>query len=216
LVTKYGEVNAGEYLDPAAGVVFGFDHIRQAPTGSTRAEGGVMDKSIEGHRKAFEGAAAQYVAEHYMNGASAVYGAKEGGQSNLTICISSAKFNPNNFWNGRWRSVWTCVVSGNKANLSGNLKINVHYYEDGNVQLNTEATKTVAVTGNDPNSLAAAALQAIKKIESEFHAALEHSYSTMSETTFKALRRNLPITRCRIDWSKIRSYSLNVNAKNAM
>lgn len=208
LVTKYGEVSDTEYLDPRAGVIFGFDHIRQQATGSTRDASSVVDQSIEPYRRAFDDAASAYTAEHYMNGVCAVYG----GKGAVTVCISSQKFNPNNFWNGRWRCVWTCNISSGKATLSGNLRINVHFYEDGNVQLNTETTKTLSVAGASPAALASAALAAIKTCEGEFHAALEASYSTMSETTFKALRRTLPITRMKIDWNKIRNYRIGGEA----
>jgi hypothetical protein len=52
--------------------------------------------------------------------------------------------------NGRWRSVWTCSFkqSGGNAELKGTLKINVHYYEDGNVQLNTNTSKTRQISGS--------------------------------------------------------------------
>jgi len=45
--------------------------------------------------------------------------------------------------NGRWRSQWTIDASGN---AKGVLRAQVHYYEDGNVQLQTE--KKVEFQGN--------------------------------------------------------------------
>ena len=59
LVTKYGEISDSEYLDPRAGVIFGFDHIRQQATGSTRDASSALDQSIEPHRKAFDDAIAE-------------------------------------------------------------------------------------------------------------------------------------------------------------
>jgi len=49
--------------------------------------------------------------------------------------------------NGRWRSVWTAKISGSKVTLNGHIQVNVHYYEDGNVQLNTEFKKSVPAEG---------------------------------------------------------------------
>ena len=40
------------------------------------------------------------------------------------------------FRNGRWRSVWTIQLESNgQAEVQGLLKVQVHYYEDGNIQL---------------------------------------------------------------------------------
>jgi len=52
------------------------------------------------------------------------------------------------------------------------------------------------------------ALKAIAKTEQAYQQSLEKSYKTMGDTTFKALRRALPITRVKIDWNKIRAYKL--------
>jgi len=200
LITKYGEVSDGEYLDPKGGLVISYDHIKQEVTGS-RPISGELDSGLEALRKACEKATIDYVSQHYPFGATTIYG-KDG---QIIIAISSAKFNPHNFWNGRWRSVWT--FQGGQ--LEGHFKICVHYYEDGNVQLNTDTkTKTSITETGNPDTVAAAALKAISKVEQTFQQSLETSYNTMGDTTFKALRRNLPITRTRIDWNKIKNYGM--------
>jgi len=200
LITKYGEVSDGEYLDPKGNQVINYDHIKQEVTGH-RAIADDLDSSLEPLRSAFEKHAFQYANDHYPQGATTVYG-KDG---QIIVCISANRFNPSNFWNGRWRSVWT--FSGNE--LSGHFKIVVHYYEDGNVQLNTDSTQktTITETGN-PDVVAAAALKAIAKMEAQYQSSLDTSYSTMGDTTFKALRRALPIFRTKIDWSKIKNYKV--------
>lgn len=203
LVTNHGEVKAGEYLDPRAGQVFTFDHIRQKVTGS-RSLRSEMDAGLEPNRAAIDTAYDKYAKEFYPNGTSAVYAKND----LITLCLASSKFNPNNFWNGRWRSVWTCKISGANVTLQGTIKICVHYYEDGNVQFNAEINKNLSCAGGNPQATAENVLKAIRKEESSYQQNIDSSYVTMGDTTFKALRRVLPITRMRIDWNKIRNMKM--------
>jgi len=201
LITKYGEVADGEYLDPKGNQVIQFDHIKQEVTGKRPIQADDTDSSLEPLRAAFEKAAFDYASQHYPHGATTVYG-KDG---KIIVCISSQRFNPSNYWNGRWRSVWTF----SNGELVGHFKIVVHYYEEGNVQLNTDTTQKTSITeSGNPDAVASAALKAIVKVEQTYQQSLDTSYSTMGETTFKALRRALPITRTKIDWSKIKNYKL--------
>jgi len=206
LITKYGEVSEGEYLDPKGNQVISYDHIKQEVTGRKNISDEI-DSSLEPLRSAFEKAAFDYVSQHYPHGTTTVYG-KDG---QIIVCISSARFNPQNFWNGRWRSVWTF----SNGELVGQFKIVVHYYEDGNVQLNTNTTQktTLSETGA-PDVVASAAIKAISKIEQQYQSALDSSYATMGDTTFKALRRALPITKTKIDWNKIKNYKLGNEMSN--
>lgn len=209
LITKHGEVGESEYLDPRGNQVIVFDHIRQEVT-SSRSIDGELDSDVEPYRAAFDDEAVKYVNEHYTNGAATVYGKKKGNQFQVIVAISSSKFNPNNFWNGRWRSTWQITFSptGGQATIDGKLQVNVHYYEEGNVQLNNTVEKHLQSQGGDPSATAVNAMKAIIKAEQAFHSALDASYTTMGDTTFKALRRALPITRMKIDWNKIRTYKI--------
>jgi len=206
LISKYGEINGSEYLDPRGKCVIQFDHIKQEVSGS-RGLAGELDDSAESVRANIDDQVQQYVNDHYPSGGATVYGSG----SDITVAISSSRFNPNNFWNGRWRSVWSCKVSGSKVTLNAHIQVNVHYYEDGNVQLNTEFKKTVSADGGA--KIGENIVKVIKRTETDFQNALDHSYTTMGDTTFKALRRVLPITRQKVDWSKINNYRIGSEAR---
>merc|ERR1711981_112915 len=206
LITEYGEVGDGQYVDPRGKMVVKFDHIKQQVVG----QGGAaqLDAGIESMRAAVDDAVQAYIVDHYPDGASTVYGKGK----TITICIQSSKYNPANFYNGRWRGVYQCTIGGD-VQVKGNIKIQVHYYEDGNVQLNSDTNKAFKVAAGDPATTAKAIVDGIKKIEKALQSAIEVTYATMGEGSFKALRRALPLTRSKIDWNKIKSYKTNLGAK---
>jgi len=201
LITTHAEVGDGEYIDHKGRQVVSFDHIRQT-TGSTRTiSGGDTDSSVESHRASIEAAAEPYQQEHYPFGAIGVYGRN----GKVIVAISAQRFNPGNFVNGRWRSVWT-ITPGKQLELNGVIKVCVHYYEDGNVQLNTDFNKSVSAPSG--SNIGEAVFKAIAKAEADFQTALEQTYNSMSENTFKALRRVLPVTKSKFDWEKIKAYKI--------
>jgi len=203
IISQFGEVG-GQYLEPSTRRVFSFDHIKQTVTGVNDAPGNLFDNDVEPWRTAFEGLAIQYVSDYFQdNGCGVVYGNKTGGKVTLTFLISSGLFNPNNFYNGRWRSTYTITISGGQATIKGNIRVNVHFYEEGNVQLVTNANKEANVPAANPDAFAKSAVDAILKIEQDFHQSLDNHYDTMSNTTFKALRRALPVFRTLMNWNKI-------------
>jgi len=216
LVTKFGEINNNEYLDPLGKQVVTFDHFKQEVV-STRPVETELNDELEPWRSAVEKKLLEYVTNYYDFGTGSVYSSKDAkGNVVVTIAISSALFNSNNFYNGRWRSAWTATFTpGKQAQLTGNLRVNVHYYEDGNVQLNTNCNRKDTIQALKPDSFAEALVKAIEKQEGEFQTQLEQNYEKMNATTFKALRRALPMTATKIVWPKITSYKIGTDIQKS-
>jgi capping protein alpha len=110
------------------------------------------------------------------------------------------KYSPTNYWNGRWRSSYIYNPSSNT--LAGSIKVDVHYYEDGNVRLLTK--KDVSLNGVGEKDV----MRQIATAEKKYQEDLNRAFGQLSEGAFKGLRRQLPITRQKIEWEKISGYRL--------
>ena len=86
--------------------------------------------------------------------------------------------------------------------------MNVHYYENGNVQLETKHDGTLtlppAINATSPASSATKILALIQEFEGSYQNTLAETYHDMSEKSFKSLRRALPLTRQKLDWDRVR------------
>jgi len=171
---------------------------------------------LEDLRSAVEAEVTQYVLNHYMHGIISAFSTTnaEDGTKAVVVCIEDHKFQPKNYWNGRWRSVWTINVSGNQTEVTGLLKVQVHYYEDGNVQLVSAKDVKESIPLTSESAFAKSLVKLMEDSESDYQTAISDNYVTMSDTTFKALRRQLPVTRTKIDWNKLVGYSIGRELKN--
>ncbi|KAI1321593.1 F-actin-capping protein [Mortierella claussenii] len=202
IISKHGHVEGERFLHPKTNKVFKLDHLRQI---ASDPEEYTVDEEIEELRKAIEHSTEEYIADRYAEGVSAVYGSK----GKVTIAIVHNKYSPSNFWNGRWRSVWHLDTTTHQVN--GTLKCKVHYYEDGNVQLETakDVEEKLSTSSSEPSKvIAKALLELIAASESKYQSALNESYHELAESTFSGLRRALPYTRTKLDWNKILTYRI--------
>lgn len=197
LITSHGRQSDGKYLDPRTKQSFNFDHLRKEISAVESAS----ESSKESLRKSIEKAADDYVADHYHTGTVGVYDV----DGSIIVCIEDHKYQPHNFWNGRWKSQWTITSSGD---VTGVLGVHVHYYEDGNVQLKSNKEVSGSITMGDDAKAAKQLFKLVQDAENDYQTAISENYNAMSDTTFKALRRALPITRSKVDWNKILSYKV--------
>ena len=118
----------------------------------------------------------------------------------FTLAIVGNRYNPANFWTGRWRSLYT--VDLERGTVEGTIALQTHYFEAGNVQLATR--KAIHIDGT------ATAKDAVKRIgaaEKAYQLALNEAYADMTERSFKELRRALPVHKQKIDWNRVRRCS---------
>jgi len=200
MVSAHGAVAGDEYVDPNTGRVLKFDHRRRKFTEATDKKQ-TLPSSVAGYRAAVQKSVDHYVATSFKAGKAvgAVYGADTGA---LTICVSAKNVNLSNFWSGSWRSVYHLAVNKKgAAELKGNVKVQVHYFEDGNVQLHTNFDRVQPITIGSEDDTAKEVGKALQRIESDFQSNLEEMYVNMHRTTFKSMRRFLPISRQPMTWS---------------
>ncbi|CAN0028857.1 unnamed protein product, partial [Hapterophycus canaliculatus] len=115
--------------------------------------------------------------------------AKDGG-GGLVAYVSARKYNLRNWWSGTWSGRYTITVGGGSAEVCGVITVRGHYFEDGNIQLQTSkevGEKTVTFTS--PNSLAEAVVAFIEKSESALHEGLEEMYDQMPSVTLRCVDR---------------------------
>ncbi|KAG6548633.1 hypothetical protein Mapa_009787 [Marchantia paleacea] len=221
LVSRYGEVDGSHYLDPRTAQVAAVDHVKQICKSVRPASDEELPSNyVEQYRASVDAEVLKYVEEAYPRGSCSVYCTSgknnhgDGGEFQLTVVISTSSFSPKNFRGGRWRSIWTVELNeeNESVELRGHIHVNAHYFEEGNVQLTTSYECSDSTVMQDVIETGVSIAAVIRHQESEYLAALEDKYSTLSDTTFKELRRKLPVTRTQFSWDNALQLSLSREA----
>lgn len=213
-ICKAAEQDATHYIDPKSGQVVGVNHV----TGTvleddTQPAAGPMEPGLEDQRAALEQVLSEYIANQYYDDTALCSVYAKG--STLSVVISAEKLNLRNFWSGSWISTWTIEVGPASMDVAGEIKVRAHYFEDGNVQLQTKkACKSTSIPKGGAADVASAVQSHIATEEKILQEGLEEMYTGMTEETFKAMRRVMPVHRNKVSWN-INEARLNANLTNS-
>lgn len=205
MITKGNELSDGKFFDPVSGIVFSYNHFCNETEGEAivSEEYSQMNHN-ERYQKIFN-AINSYVEESLRKTGRFQVCISKGSayhdEESIMITIIGELFKIQSMRNGQWRSIWTCKRSATDQPWSvlGEVDAKVHYYEEGNVQLKAskKVSFTIPVEIEDPSRHL---VSGIRKIEDEIQVALNLAYARLGESVLKRLRRQLPITRAKIDW----------------
>jgi capping protein alpha len=200
VASTYGFQGDDKYVDPSTGKVYKFDHRKHVF--SEEGDGKYsLSESVNSYRAAIEKSLQEYISGQYKANKATVtvYGAEDG---TITVCLSARNVHLPAFWSGGWRSIFTVnIKTKGTVDAKCSTKVSVHYFEDGNVQLHAAIEKNVKVNVADEASTVSTLLKAISKMETDYQAAMEEMYVDMHDSTFKAMRRFLPINKMPMTWN---------------
>jgi len=122
----------------------------------------------------------------------------------IRINVSCHNLKLQSFWGGEWLSTWDVLhtLGSDSFQLVGKIRVKNHYFEQGNIQFDLRKNYPEALSGQSVNgSLAAGVVQLIKTNEEEYQKSLESMYEELSENHIRNLRRKLPFTGQKFEWS---------------
>ncbi|CAI5755695.1 unnamed protein product [Candida verbasci] len=129
-------------------------------------------------------------------------------EDSIHVILIGQRSNNANFYTGQWNSKYTIKSNGE---ISGKIKLDIHYFEDGNVRLKFNE----GVTGSIDNLTSSNILNFINNQESKIILKLIENFNNLNQQQFKNLRRLLPVTRSNINWGNaIGNYRLGSDVVN--
>ena len=131
------------------------------------------------HRTSLSKTLAAHAAEHYPTSTHAIVPFNTStSTTSLAILLVSNKYSPSNFWNGRLRTVY--LYDPAQGTITGTLKCDVHYYEDGNVRL--QAGKMLPATA--VGASAGEVMRVVARVEKGWQEEMNRGFGRLSEGEF--------------------------------
>lgn len=197
-----GVVDADHCVDCSNGSVFKIDHLTMETSAADDGVTFAADSVIESKRAAVGEHINAYVKKKFSGDASAgsVY-AKDGA---IFIAITGERSNLRNMYCGKWNSQFKIEkMDGGKATVSGDTKVHNHYFEEGNIQLQT--SKPVAskeISFSTDKELAEKAVEAVGCAEQETQMSLHDIIDNAHVSTLKELRKASTVHKVKMQWNK--------------
>ncbi|EYE92078.1 F-actin-capping protein subunit alpha [Aspergillus ruber CBS 135680] len=198
IVSEFNKLEGNRYFDVESQTSFEVDHVTQE---ASDAQSYVLESQNADLIKSLLKSLSVHATEHYPSSSYGVYPTAD--DSAVAILLVANRYSPNNFWNGRFRAIYTMPVS-EPATVTGKVHVDVHYYEDGNVALNTTKPISVSISSLSAETV----ISRIAAAERDYQETLNRAFVQMAEEAFKNLRRQLPITRQKVEWEKVGGYRL--------
>jgi hypothetical protein len=112
----------------------------------------------------------------------------------IYLLLSAHNLNLKNLWTGEWLSHWNVEkTSANTYKVSGNIRINTYYYEEGNIQFNLNKDFNAVLSASHENEeLATSVIETIRESENAIQLSLDKLFDNLSDQYIKPLRRKLP------------------------
>jgi len=199
-VSNFNQLEGEEcvYVDPRSKKSFRFDHLTKQPSDIVEW---IPSESTETFRADLDKKLQHFVEDHYPESQCAVFFHNNA----YVMVIGASRFNAGNFWNAQWKSVWKLEKEENR--LVGTLEVTVHYFEEGNVMLQSKKYEEVTLEEGEKDD-ADKVMKRVKAAENAYHAALNENSRELTENVYRVLRRSLPITRNKVDWDKVANYKI--------
>jgi capping protein alpha len=198
-----GGVDDTHCMDSSNGAVFKIDHLTmEISEAGGDAPSSNQDSGLELKRAAVGAEISSYVEKKFSGDAAAgsVY-AKDGV---ISIAITGERSNLRNMYSGKWSSSWKIEsIDGSKATISGEIKIHNHYFEEGNIQLQTN--KPVAakeVSFSSEKELGEKVVEVINNAEQETQVSLHDMIDNAHVATLKELRKASTVHKVKMQWNQ--------------